>query len=135
MDNYVSTTGTQDLLLYADILNALLQAAFQDQALIADADVVKNRLQLTRWYKGKVLNPGFAAAPADSTNLFTAEGERNHKTGEHVVWLKPEFTGNRVDAKATITVWRIGTQGWYQAGALEVEYNTAVPLQGNHAVD
>ena len=136
MDNYVSTTGTQDLLLYADILNAFLQAAFQDQTLVADADVLRERLQLTRWYKGKVLNPGFAAAPPDSTDLFTAEGERNHKTGEHVVWLKPEFTGNRVDAKATITVWRIGTQGWYQTGAsLEVEYNTAVPLQGNHAVD
>jgi hypothetical protein len=136
VDNYISTTGTQDLLLYADIVNALLQAAFQDQVLTADADVLRQRLQATKWNKGKLFNPGFVAASAGSTDLFTAEGDRNHKTGEHVVWLKPEFSGNRVDARASIMVWRIGPQGWHQVGdPLEVEYNTAVPFQENHAPD
>jgi hypothetical protein len=137
MENYVSTTGTQDLLLYADILNSLLQAAFQNQTLTADADVLKQRLQLTRWDKGRIFNPGFAAAPTDSTDLFTPEGERRNMTGEHVVWLKPEFSGNRVEPRAVITVWRIGPKGWYQPPVppLEVQYNTAMQLQGNHAPD
>jgi hypothetical protein len=136
VDNYISTTGTQDLLLYADILNALLQAAFQNQVLTADADALKQRLQATRWDKGRIFNSGFTTAPDDSIDLFTSEGDRNSKTGEHVVWLKPEFSGNRVEPRASITVWRIGAEGWHRAGApLEVEYNTAVPLQGNHAPD
>ena len=35
------------------------------------------------------------------------------------------------------TVWRVGPQGWYQPPgySLELEYNTAMPLQGNHAPD
>ncbi len=136
MENYISTTGTQDLLLYADILNALVQAAFQQQSLLADGDLLKQRLQESKWHKGRVFNPGFAGAPPDSVGLFTAGGDRNSKTGEHVVWLKPEFNGNRVEPKATITIWRIGAQGWYQAPpTLEVQYNSAMPLQGNHAAD
>ena len=136
VENYISNTGTQDLLLYSDILNALLQAAFQDHALTGDADILRRRLQATKWHKGRLYNPGFTAPAADSVDLFTAEGDRSHKTGEHVVWLKPEFSGARVDPRATITVWRVGPAGWYPAGQpLEVEYNSAMPLQGNHAPD
>jgi hypothetical protein len=135
IENHISTTGTQDMLLYADVLNSLVQAAFQKQSLLADAEELKQRLQDSQWYKGRVINPGFAAVPAGSSDLFTPEGDRSSKTGEHIVWLKPEFTCNRVDAKATITVWRIGPQGWYQVPPpLEVEYN-AMPPQGNHAPD
>jgi len=136
-----SATGTQDLLLFIDLFQSLLQALFQKRQLLADPDILKVRLRQTRWYRGQAHNPGFAKTPPAAFDLFNAEGDRNSHTGEHVVWLRPEFAGDQVAMQATITVWRIPsdeTAGrWHVVGPpLHVNYNTVAP-QGNagHAAD
>src|SRR5207237_2837076 len=118
-----------------DMFQTLIQAAFQEQRLVADPDVLKARLRQTKWYRGQAFNPGFAKTPPAAFDLFTNEGDRNSHTGEHIVWLRPEFAGDQVAMQATITVWRIPsdeTAGrWHLAGPpLPVHYHTAGP-QGN----
>jgi hypothetical protein len=132
----VAATGTHDLLLFIDMFQTVIQAAFQHGELLADADILRDRLRQTKWYTGKAFNPGFAKTPPAAFDLFNAEGDRNSHTGEHVVWLRPEFVGDQVAMQATLTVWRIPsdeTQGhWHLAGPpLHVSYNTVAP-QGGH---
>jgi hypothetical protein len=140
-EDRTAETGTQDLLLFIDLFQALIQAAFQDGRLLADPDILHSRLQRTKWYGGKAYNPGFTQAPAGAFDLFNAEGDRNPHTGEHIVWLRPEFAGDQVAMAATITIWRIpssDTSGrWRRVGQpLHVSYNTVAP-HGNagHAAD
>jgi hypothetical protein len=136
----VAATGTQDLLLYADIVQALAAAAFQNGALVGDPDVLRDHLARTKWYRGQVESPAFCPVPAESVNLFNTEGDRNRHTGEHIVWLRPEFTGDLVQMQATITVWRVPAADplsqWHPAAApLHVSYNTisSQGLAGNGA--
>jgi hypothetical protein len=103
-DDPTATTGTQDLLLYRDIVEALVNSA-DAAGLPADGDVLGARLRQCRWHKGHVVVDGSADAPGIA--LFDAEGSRRDRTGEHIVWLRPEFQGTHVQSKATITVWRL----------------------------
>src|SRR2546423_802531 len=50
--------------------------------------------------------------------LLDAQGNRNSGTGEHVVWLKPHFVGERVLPEATITVvaWQPAIGAWERRG-------------------
>jgi hypothetical protein len=129
------STATDDLLLHRDILEALVQAAYPDRGLVADADLLNDRLHGALWKRGRVDMPGFAGAPVDGNGagvpLFDVDGNRSPRTGEHVVWLRPG--GN--PAQATITVWRRRPEGapegdsWVQAGGeLHVSYDTASAL-------
>jgi hypothetical protein len=131
------STATDDLLLHRDILEALVQAAYPDRGLVADADVLNDRLHGALWKRGRVDMPGFAGAPVDDNGagvpLFDADGNRSPRTGEHVVWLRPG--GVEKPAQATITVWRRRPEGapegdsWVQAGgAVRVSYDTASAL-------
>jgi hypothetical protein len=126
------STATDDLLLHRDILEALVQAAYSDRELLADADALNDRLHGALWKRGQVEMPGFAGAPPDGNGagvpLFDADGNRSPRTGEHVVWLRP----GENPAQATITVWRRRPEGapegdgWVPAGGkLQVSYDTA----------
>jgi hypothetical protein len=139
--NAEALTGTQDLLLNVDVFQALLQAAFHKGRFLADPEGLPANLRETRWYHGEAFNPGFTDIPAGAVPLFNAEGDRNKHTGEHVVWLRPQFADNQVLMQATITVWRIpgdDPQGsWRLAGPpLSITYNT-LKSQGfaAHAAD
>jgi hypothetical protein len=95
--------GTEDLLLYMDILDALVQASFckGSAALPANAKDLRGKLSQTRWSKllGRVVsNPA-------SPFLFDDKGNRRSGTGEHVVYLRPSFRGREVLPAATIQVW------------------------------
>lgn len=133
----IATTGTQDLLLNADILSAAVQAAFQQDGLTDDVNLMKDSLREMRWHDGKVVHPRGLASPRDGAALFDAEGNRRHFTGERVVWLRPYYSGDEVQMRATISVWGVrpgpgASHAWIQAGqSLEVDYN-GVP-QGNLA--
>jgi hypothetical protein len=130
-ENNVATTATNDLLLYADVVASLVQAARQDGRWLADADAVRERLRQARWSKGRVYNPAFSAKAPAGPSLFDAEGDRNSRTGEHVVWLRPAFSGDVTLPQATITVWRgradaTPGRGWHLARPpLDVIYNTS----------
>src|SRR5262249_61298715 len=48
-DDSACCTGTEVLLLYRDILETLVQAAYQDGRLLADADALIPRFRQARW--------------------------------------------------------------------------------------
>jgi hypothetical protein len=109
----VNHTGTQDVLLNRDIIDALLLAAHAGGRLPADADEFLDRLSHTRWRKGRVRNDlvrkdlVHADEPA-AVPFFDAAGNRRPDTGEHILWLRPLFDGNRNLPEAELTIWRAG---------------------------
>ena len=140
-DKKLSTTGTHDLLLYRDIIEAMLYAAFENGRLLADADRVRERLLRTCWREVT------DAAPDDPRNhrvqnalvhndpaltgreLFDAIGNRRPGTGEHIVWLRPNFVDDRLNLlqPATISIWRLelagDRQSWHEVDRHATTYN------------
>ncbi len=113
-----ATSGTQDLLLYRDVVESLLLAGYQEDGLVANADELNNRLLQLNWAKGK-LNLKGKGIP-----LFDAQRNRQLGTGEHIVLLKPHHQGNLVLPTSTISVWyretlEDGRQHWALADELE----------------
>jgi hypothetical protein len=118
-DRPSATTGTQDLLLHRDLMEAVLTATFSGNGMVRDADELNLRLRQSRWKKGRV----FAFDPVDGSPdegvpLFDADGDRHSPTGEHIVWLKPLYEDQRTLPQAVITVWRLRSEdaasGWRQ---------------------
>ena len=118
----VANSGTEDLLLFRDLIEALALAFGQADTSI-NADSLKQGLlavhladgRLTLQTKGKL--------------LFRFDGQRNGGTGENVVYLRPRFLGDRVLPEAVIEVWsRQASEGltnvWNQNGkTLIVSYD------------
>jgi hypothetical protein len=101
-----AATGTEDVLLFGDIVEALILAWAQgDQtkaATIAPASnpgELRNRLREIRWLDGRV---GY---DSKGIPLFRPDGQRVSGTGEHVVLLRPVFQGERVLPRALLEVW------------------------------
>jgi hypothetical protein len=137
-----STTGSHDLLLYRDIIEAMLYAAFEDGRLLDDADRVDERLRQTTW----------RAAPSDvepndwryhrvqnalvqrdaagtAQRLFDEHGDRRPGTGAHIVWLHPNFREDRLMLvqPCTISIWRYrpapGAAAWHEIDSHSPPYN------------
>ena len=122
-DPQTSPTGTQDLLLHRDIIEALVHAAHDRGRPVEDVAHVVERLRGLHWLRGRV-TPAPGAQVPGSRAFFDAEGNRAPLTGEHVVWLQPRFDGTLTLSQATITVWRVVDGAWRLAGApLDVYYN------------
>jgi hypothetical protein len=126
-------TGTEDLLLYMDILEALVQAAAAGPGLPADAADLKQRLGRIRWWEESVrVGPSGPGQP-----LFDEEGNRRSGTGEHVVVLRPIVEGEQVQPKAEIEVWSwqaegpSGKRSWRRQVRLPVDYDEASGEGGN----
>ena len=111
-DGLINNTGTQDVLLYRDLIEALVLAAFnrggQPCLLTSDADQFLERLGHTRWYKGRIQSDLVPPDQPKAVPFFDAAGNRRADTGEHVIWLRPVFEGNRNLPEAFLTVWRAG---------------------------
>lgn len=128
-----SATGTEDLLLYRDIVEALVQAVYQGEATPADAGSLRERLSRLRLVDGRL---GF---DSDGRLLFDNFGNRHGGTGEHVVWLRPSIERGRVKPEATITVWasqpgQPSGRRWRPAGkALQVDYDRGFDGGNAHA--
>jgi hypothetical protein len=123
-------TGTEDLLLYADIVEALVQSAYQGSEVTASPGDLGVRLRETRLRDG-----GRLAVGGDGRPLFDANGNRNSGTGEHVVCLRPDVAGGRQLPRATITVWawQPGPEAHWRLSRppLPVEYDeTPGPARG-----
>ncbi len=96
-----AATGTEDILLYGDIVEALAQAQRGAGHAAADAGelaVAFGQLQVRDGHVG--LGP-------EGTPLFNPDGSGKRKggTGEHIVSLRPHVQGGRVLPEATIAVW------------------------------
>jgi hypothetical protein len=120
LDPAPPASGTEDLLVNMDIVEALVQVARQGEAMPADGDELGARLRQARWHGGRV-SFGDEGPP-----LFDADGNRRDGTGEHVVWLRPTVEGDRVLSHSTVRVfdWQGPAEGgaWRLVRRLEVDY-------------
>jgi hypothetical protein len=91
-------TGTEDILLYADIVEALVQTFGRQPASFAAKDLAQ-MLTEVRLLDGQL---GF---DSKGIPLFRDNGNRAPGTGEHVVCLRPKVSGERILPEATIEVW------------------------------
>jgi hypothetical protein len=120
------TTGTHDLLLMRDVIEALVQAAWAGSSWSSSPDAVRQRLQTSCWHAGRV-----HAAEGTGPRLFDDEGNRSPHTGEHVVWLQPIVEQGRNLPRALLSVWRIDREladvkTWQRVGEpIVVSYNQA----------
>lgn len=112
-----AATGTQDLLFYRDMIEAVLLAAYSNDQLVSNSEVLNKRLSDLRWESGRV------TLAKDAPEFFDASRNRNIGTGEHIVWLQPhrDWRG-RVLPESTITVWfrqaqPNGTRQWKRYGS------------------
>jgi hypothetical protein len=97
-----ATTGTEDLLLFMDIVESLVQSVSKGDTMPADGDELGERLLQLRWQEGRVsFNETFPL-------LFDANGNRRGASGEHIVWLHPLIEGERVQPHSIIRIfgWR-----------------------------
>ncbi len=124
-DGAAPSTGTEDLLLFRDLVEALALAVATGAA-PADGDALGRRLREARWDRGRVAFGGEHPA------LFDETGRRRSGTGEHVVWLRPSGNGDRVRPSATVEVWawlageRAGRL-WELRATLDARYEAAPP--------
>ena len=89
-----SSTGTEDVLLNADIVRSLTRAYLHEDTPCRNAADLGDRLRLVK------LDP-------KGQSLFAANGNRRSGTGEHVVCLRPVIENGRVLPRARLEVW-----GW-----------------------
>jgi hypothetical protein len=117
-------TGTEDLLLYRDILEALLLTAYQGPRLAGSADEVLRGFRALGWAGGRV-----KAAGDKARLLFNPQGDRHDGTGEHIVVLQPDADDRGRLAQATVTVWHLAgdpalAASWRQVRSLRVVYDS-----------
>jgi hypothetical protein len=130
-----TTSGTHDILLYRDIIESFLYAAYDGSTLLGDPLRVRQRLQATCWYHPpgdakeaypRVCNSLVHKFDPVPPSFFDAAGDRQSHTGEHIVWLKPDFTGDNVNLTSTISVWSMQPQAvgaWQLVKAHRATYN------------
>jgi hypothetical protein len=125
-----SATGTEDLLLYRDIVESLLLTAYRDMALTATSDDVALALHRLSWSNGRVRPP---PADAEAPLLFNPQdGNRHDGTGEHIVVLRPDSDDHGLLAQASITVWQMQGSShhgsaWRKVRTLTVTYDSLPP--------
>ena len=117
-----AATGTEDLLLFKDIVEALVLTAYQGANVPADGDDLGRRLRQARWSSQEV------SSADDGPFLFDEDGNRRSNTGEHIVWLRPVLKGERVQPQAKIEVWAGQSDStpaipWVKRRVLKVDYD------------
>jgi hypothetical protein len=130
-DGGQASVGTEDLLLYVDMSDALIQAAFCgasgkiSSTLPSSADQLKTKLNQATWSKAA----GRVSFEPSTPLLFDEKGDRRGGTGEHVVALRPMFRGREVLPAAKIEVWAkeagspAAQRRWYPRATLSVHYD------------
>lgn len=119
-----TSTSTQDLLLYEDIVEALASAAYQGGDLAADPDVLAEALRAGRW--------------ADGRPRFDREGNQVGGSGEYVVSLQPVRHGDRVMPQALLRIWSRSAdaaagRAWQLERRLNVRYFSFTPAAASAA--
>jgi hypothetical protein len=118
-------SGTEDLLLFADIVESL--ALVHGKGGVPDSKALAAGLDRLHWEGGELTLQPMGRPLFSDRN----KGSRNQGTGEHLVVLRPVFDGDQVLSEATIEVWytfdvgqgtsfrRVGRPG---GGVLRVSY-------------
>lgn len=116
-------TGTDDLLLFSDMVKTLVHASYLGDEAPRTGDELRQRLAEARWKDGGV------RFRTDGELLFDDDGHRRTGTGEHIVWLRPALQGEQVLPRATIQVWSWPSQRPKPELTLPVEYDSAPPAK------
>ena len=115
-----STTGTHDLLLYRDIVEAMIHAAFVDGRLLGDADQVQERLWHTCW-----LSPPPGVEPNDF-RYHRVQNALNHSGGGprpmHAVVRSMPGGNHQARHRRALCLAESQLQGGPAAGAQAVYY-------------
>jgi hypothetical protein len=120
-------TGTDDLLLFADLIEAVSLASFEPPQLAANAERLGEHMRRLRWSTAvNGLGYGIEGRP-----LFDDQGDRNNGTGEHVVYLRPSIHDYEVEPEASLEVWRWQADNepgrrWIPSATLHLDYEGAV---------
>lgn len=118
------TTGTQNLLLFRDIHEALIRACYRQGLLVSNPDQLRSELVRLRWWGGRPWSG------EEGQKLFDHLGNREAGTGEHIIWLQPQWEGRRVLASARLHVYRlVRTSDQQMSWELE-EWDRPDPLTG-----
>jgi hypothetical protein len=106
--NGTATTGTEDVLLFGDIIESLLQAGAPAEGQVAGAAELARRLTNARLQGDRIV------VGSEGVRLFGDDGQRQSGTGEHVVCLRPVFneTRDRLLPETTIEVWAWRRRDW-----------------------
>jgi hypothetical protein len=114
-DPQPTTTGTHDILLFRDVFESLLYAAYDQDQLLGDSLVLRERLRATAWHhpqgdrakasNARICNTMVHAFEPEPRRFFSRLGNRRDNTGEHIVWIKPNFADDVVLLTSTISVW------------------------------
>lgn len=100
------SSGTESLQLYQDIIEALALSAPG----CTSADDLKERLLQLRVVERRLTIEGRGVP------LFGEDGQRNDRTGEHVVCVRPLFVEDRSLPESVIEVWQWNVDGgWTKA--------------------
>jgi hypothetical protein len=101
--NGTAATGTEDVLLFGDMVEALLQAgAPAEGPPCSSAEELSQRLASVRLLNDRIV------LGREGVHLFGRDGQRQSGTGEHVVCLRPSFNEDfrdRLLPEAAIEVW------------------------------
>jgi len=110
-----TTTGTSEILLYRDVFESFLYAAFDGGDLLGDSLEVRLRLRATAWdhprgarantERARICNTRVHKFDAEPRRFFSINGDRRSHTGEHIVWVRPTFVDDVVLSTSTISVW------------------------------
>jgi hypothetical protein len=111
--NEKTTTGTQDLLLYRDIVETVVTAAAHENGWLDRADEFRQRLAELRF--------------PDGTPRFNSQGNQRPGASEYVGVLRPVRDDNRVRPKASLQIWNRsavadGKGHWALVQELSVDY-------------
>lgn len=100
-----NTTGTEDLLLYMDIVETIVQASLTTstgtsrESLPISGEELKFRLREARMKNGRI------SFFPDGRRLFDERGDRRGRTGEHIVCVRPQMENGRLLPRSTVEVW------------------------------
>jgi len=113
--NEKTTTGTQDLLLYRDIVETVATAAAHENGWLDRADDFRQRLTELQF--------------PDGTPRFNSQGNQRPGASEYVGVLRPVRDDNRVQPKALLQVWNRsgvanGKGHWDLVRELSVDYRS-----------
>jgi hypothetical protein len=114
--------GTEDVLLYRDIVEAVALAFQRAGTGCTTAEELGRGLHAVQQVQDHI---ELKAEGRAGVALFSADGQRGSGTGEHVVYLRPVRHGDRVLPSAVIEVWaRQGNRSWLRVEpSLTVSYD------------
>jgi hypothetical protein len=117
--NEKTTTGTQDLLLYRDIVETIVEAASLETGWRKQPDEVSRYLKKIKLSDGDL--------------RFSPKGNTRTATGVFVIWLKPAREKNRILPKATLQIWNGSAHPkqpfrWELKRELVLDYRSQIPV-------